>query len=572
MKKFYTLILALLLVVSSAGAQTIIYHENFSGTVTGVTGSSWTLSTANNSNHEQASGGANFSTSTTSASGFTNKTLALRNNISTIGFRNIKVSWSDYRSFVNNGHSGNNNSAPVKFFYRVGAGAYVEVTGFTQNPSYNQWNKINGGVEISLPAACNDVNDLNFYWTYNNNNDKGDFYAIDDITITGTPDDDPSTQETDLSVLNWGAVALNEDPFAAGKSYVVDENAVTFTKSVGAGVTLSKNVVSNTDFQSPTKSLALIQTGASRTSGSSIKMAFAAPVADLTFTIFDLDQASGQFQDQVVIKGKGLYGQEVLLTKKKVKTTFNNSFAEASSAVTGVSGSDVPATSAGGNLTVSFSEPVGEVTIQYYNLDSSRGNQGIGLHNLSWRRDRYVAPLPVELLFFKGIAQGANASLSWATAQEKNNEKFVVERSLDGKSFSQIGEVQGHGNSSIRLNYSFTDTNPAEGVNYYRLRQVDFDGTTETSKVVALQFKSMKQALGGNIAKVYPTLAASEVNVSLALANAQVRVLDAKGRQVAEYSNASQNLVVPVSHLQPGVYFVKVTNGSEQQTQRFIKQ
>ncbi|OKL40894.1 T9SS type A sorting domain-containing protein [Pontibacter flavimaris] len=185
--------------------------------------------------------------------------------------------------------------------------------------------------------------------------------------------------------------------------------------------------------------------------------------------------------------------------------------------------------------------------------------------------EQVVAPLPVELMYFKGAVQGANASLTWATAQELDNEKFVVERSQDGKSFSQIGEVQGHGNSSILINYTFTDTNPGVGTNYYRLRQVDFGGTEETSNVVALQFKGGQHTLNGNLAKVYPTIAATEVNVSLALHNAQVTVLNANGLQVAQYSSASQNLVLPVSHLQPGIYFINVTDGKQQQTQRFVK-
>ncbi|WP_266203537.1 T9SS type A sorting domain-containing protein [Pontibacter kalidii] len=185
--------------------------------------------------------------------------------------------------------------------------------------------------------------------------------------------------------------------------------------------------------------------------------------------------------------------------------------------------------------------------------------------------EQVVAPLPVELMYFKGAVQGANASLTWATAQEINNEKFIVERSQDGRSFSKIGEVQGHGNSSTLVSYTFTDTSPAQGTNYYRLRQVDFGGAEEASNLVALQFKGMQHVLNGNIAKVYPTIAATEVSVSLTLGNAQVTVLNASGLQVAQYSNASQHLVLPVSHLQPGVYFVKVSDGTQQQTQRFVK-
>jgi hypothetical protein len=206
------------------------------------------------------------------------------------------------------------------------------------------------------------------------------------------------------------------------------------------------------------------------------------------------------------------------------------------------------------------------------NIDvNSKKGDYYAIDNLMIIGNLPAAPLPVELMYFKGAVQGTNASLTWATAQELDNEKFVVERSQDGKSFSQIGEVQGHGNSSILINYTFTDTNPGVGTNYYRLRQVDFSGMEETSNVVALQFKGMQHTLNGHLAKVYPTIAATEVNVSLALHSAQITVLNANGLQVAQYSNASQNLVLPVSHLQPGTYFIKVSDGKQQQTQRLVK-
>ncbi|MCX2740651.1 T9SS type A sorting domain-containing protein [Pontibacter anaerobius] len=187
-------------------------------------------------------------------------------------------------------------------------------------------------------------------------------------------------------------------------------------------------------------------------------------------------------------------------------------------------------------------------------------------------QDQAVAPLPVQLMSFKGSVQGANVNLTWATAQELDNDKFVVERSLDGRSFSEIGKVTGRGNSSTRINYTFTDTNPAEGINYYRLRQVDFDGAEETSNVVALQFKGTQHTLNGNIAKVYPTITSSDVTVSFALRNAQVTVLNANGQQVAQYGNVNNAVVVPAAHLHPGIYFVKVSDGTQQQTQRFVKQ
>ncbi len=187
---------------------------------------------------------------------------------------------------------------------------------------------------------------------------------------------------------------------------------------------------------------------------------------------------------------------------------------------------------------------------------------------LEGTREQTITPMPVELISFKGAVQGNNAKLTWATAQEVNNDKFVVERSQDGKVFAAIGEVKGHGNSSTRLDYSFTDTNPAAGTNYYRLRQLDIDGTEDFSKVVALQ---LGRIAGSMVTNVYPTMASFEVTISLGLDNAQVTITNANGHQLKSYTVQGRELVVPVQHLHKGVYFVVVTDGNQRETQRFVK-
>ncbi|GGF00607.1 T9SS type A sorting domain-containing protein [Hymenobacter cavernae] len=95
--------------------------------------------------------------------------------------------------------------------------------------------------------------------------------------------------------------------------------------------------------------------------------------------------------------------------------------------------------------------------------------------------------LPVELTAFNAARTGTTVSCTWATASEKNNEKFVVERSLDAKTFQAIGTVEGAGTTTNTSNYSFVDQQPTLGINYYRLRQVDTDGEESFSPVVAVK-------------------------------------------------------------------------------------
>ena len=95
--------------------------------------------------------------------------------------------------------------------------------------------------------------------------------------------------------------------------------------------------------------------------------------------------------------------------------------------------------------------------------------------------------LPIELLYFVGerTTCGENVLL-WETATETNNDKFIVEHSLDAINFTVIGEKQGSGNSMTNKKYSLTDANPSPELNYYRLKQVDFNGEFNYSSITSI--------------------------------------------------------------------------------------
>jgi hypothetical protein len=99
-----------------------------------------------------------------------------------------------------------------------------------------------------------------------------------------------------------------------------------------------------------------------------------------------------------------------------------------------------------------------------------------------------VLPLPVELVSFTGFAFEDHNRLEWTTASEVNNHFFDLERSDDGINFFSIGRVNGHGTTSMRNDYSFNDYSPIEGTNYYRLRQVDYNGAVTYSQIVTIEF------------------------------------------------------------------------------------
>jgi type IX secretion system substrate protein len=99
--------------------------------------------------------------------------------------------------------------------------------------------------------------------------------------------------------------------------------------------------------------------------------------------------------------------------------------------------------------------------------------------------------LPIKLLFFKAKVANRNVVLEWATSTEENFDYFSLERSIDGKEFIEIAQIQGVGDSYQRVDYNYLDEFPLQGRSYYRLRSVDFDGYTEIFDYVMVEVEGI---------------------------------------------------------------------------------
>ena len=98
--------------------------------------------------------------------------------------------------------------------------------------------------------------------------------------------------------------------------------------------------------------------------------------------------------------------------------------------------------------------------------------------------------LPVDFSFFRAENEKDMALLKWGTATETDNDGFYVEKSSDGRFFQEFTFIVGEGNSSEEIEYETLDRDPIDGVNYYRLKQVDYNGNERFSKVVKLDFRN----------------------------------------------------------------------------------
>jgi hypothetical protein len=166
-------------------------------------------------------------------------------------------------------------------------------------------------------------------------------------------------------------------------------------------------------------------------------------------------------------------------------------------------------------------------------------------------------PLPVTLRAFTAVAEGPAARLAWATASEVNSAYFAVERAAEGEEFTELGRVAGQGTSTVGATYAYRDAGAARAgaTVYYRLRQVDADGTATYSPVRGLRFGAAAVAL-------YPTPAGATATLDLTALPASpqaVVVLDLAGRTLARYSLAGgQTHPLDLRGLPVGVSLVRV--------------
>ncbi|MBO2010351.1 FG-GAP-like repeat-containing protein [Hymenobacter negativus] len=175
-----------------------------------------------------------------------------------------------------------------------------------------------------------------------------------------------------------------------------------------------------------------------------------------------------------------------------------------------------------------------------------------------------ATPLPVELTAFAAEAvSGPAVRLTWTTASEKNSARFEIERSADGQQFSPIGEVAAQGTKTSPTTYAYLDSQVPRAANYYRLRQVDRDGTASYSPVRVVAFNATSRS----VLALFPNPARA-TTLNGAAPGAAVQVFDGLGRVVATATadaTGTAALVLP-ARLPGGIYLVR----ADKQTIRLV--
>ena len=169
--------------------------------------------------------------------------------------------------------------------------------------------------------------------------------------------------------------------------------------------------------------------------------------------------------------------------------------------------------------------------------------------------------LAVELTTVKAKAVNNTTVLTWQTASEKDNAGFTIERSADATNFTAIGNVKGNGTTNATSDYTFTDATPLTGINYYRLRQADFNGKESFSKVVSVAF-------GKNVLVLRNTLVQNTLEVVVSEAEkGSLSIFNVSGQLVFS-ATVQGTQVLDVSSLTAGMYIVRTQTG---EARRFVK-
>jgi len=181
------------------------------------------------------------------------------------------------------------------------------------------------------------------------------------------------------------------------------------------------------------------------------------------------------------------------------------------------------------------------------------------------------AVLPVEWVLFEGKVHAGEVILIWKTASELNNHGFYVERLEDGV-FEKKGFVAGRGTTSESSNYQFNDVwNTSTGEQYYRLRQVDFDGRFALSPVISVNFDQSKDQ-----PSVYPSLVTERISINGDTESYRFHLYDVAGRVIHEKPDLlglrqiERILNQKIKSIPPSEYFLTLTSHQHQYKYRFI--
>ncbi|MEQ8714919.1 MAG: LamG-like jellyroll fold domain-containing protein [Cyclobacteriaceae bacterium] len=179
--------------------------------------------------------------------------------------------------------------------------------------------------------------------------------------------------------------------------------------------------------------------------------------------------------------------------------------------------------------------------------------------------------LPVTWMAFEAFEnEDQEVELHWSTASELNNDRFEIEKSFDGRTFHVIGQIVGNGTTNSLSDYQFIDTEPFNGINYYRLRQVDYDGADDYSELVSV-FVDVQREYNITLSP-NPTFDVTTLSIEWESDDDYaVGIFDMMGRKLGVVHSKFSKLNLDLSTLPKGMYIIKIHTGDRVVARKLIK-
>lgn len=197
-------------------------------------------------------------------------------------------------------------------------------------------------------------------------------------------------------------------------------------------------------------------------------------------------------------------------------------------------------------------------------LPSDLGSPSLYRADIKFCQDASTIILPIELSKFEAKCHNDQVYIIWTTSSEKDNEAFIIERSSNAVDFIEIARIGGYGNSIETINYQYTDENPNTGDNYYRLVQIDTDGTRTQSEIIVAKCHDNK--LDDMQVEAYPNPFNDKLTISLYNFDGQnttIEIFDMLGKIVKSISvlNPSNyhEITISIDGLPQAAYNLRVS-------------
>jgi hypothetical protein len=219
------------------------------------------------------------------------------------------------------------------------------------------------------------------------------------------------------------------------------------------------------------------------------------------------------------------------------------------------------------DLEQSFSLTLGDGQIIEFiffgdNGTGSGARQGVAIDNFEFIVNTF---LPITLGYFTVSERDKGHLVEWTTLDELHNDYMSVEHSADGRHFDEIYRAQGAGTTHIEQYYSYLYEKPTPGVNYYRIKQVDYDGQYSYSEI-----RSVRHDAAGRF-HISPSNTEGMLQVTTEMESYTLQVFNTAGQELRKWTGLSQDQTIYLDELKAGMYIIRATNGSEVHTERIVK-